>query len=107
LGTVWFLTTLILRNSGIARRDNSINDSGTVEAEIRYFLSICRDDPLVDKKRTTLGAGRHLLEEQQPRPESDGSSQLGHPAQGRHQPHGAGPNKPDQHAGPSQAGRLE
>src|SRR4051812_13886263 len=36
--------------------------SGKVEAEIRYFLSSCRDDPpaLDHRKRAPLGAGCHV-----------------------------------------------
>jgi len=94
-----------------------VNGSGKIEAEIRYFLSSCHDDPtgLVQAIRRpwTIENGLHWIldvtfrEDDSRVPRLNGSSQSGHPAQSRHQPHGPGPNTSDQHAGPSQAGRLE
>ena len=34
-----------------------VNGSGTVEAEIRYFLSSCRDDPTVLVWKRSAGIG--------------------------------------------------
>jgi hypothetical protein len=93
-----------------------VNGSGKVEAEIRYFLSSCGDDPMVlvqaIRRHWTIENGLHWVldvtfREGQPRPGPNGSSQPGHPAQNRHQPHGPEPNTQGQHAGASQAGRLE
>ena len=92
-----------------------VNGSGKVE--IRYFLSSCGDDPKVliqairrhldYRKWAPLGPRCHVPGGRQPRPGSHGSSQPGHSAQDRHQPHKSGSNSPRQHPSPAQASRLK
>ena len=71
-----------------------VNGSGKVEAEIRYFLSSCHDDPTVlvqaIRRHWTIENGLHWILDVTFREDDSrvrGSSQPGHPAQDRHQPH--------------------
>jgi len=91
-----------------------VTGSGKVEAEIRYFLSSCRDGPKVlvqaIRRHWSIENGLRWVLDVTFREDDSrirGSPQFGHPAQDRHQPHGPVPITADQHAGASQAGRLE
>jgi predicted transposase YbfD/YdcC len=93
------------------------NGTSKVEAEIRCFLSSCRDDPTTlgrairthsgHRERAALGARRHLPRRRQPRPRPARRAQPGRLAPDRDQPRRPRSLGQGQCARQAQEGRLE